>query len=280
MKNLLQLNLALIFIATMLGSCKKDEKKEITDIDVETVRDNAFAESSYSDVLNISDQAAKDGELTTYRLGSGEEGYMSLCATINNDTTLNPHLLTIDFGSENCECSDGKNRRGKILVSYQGQYRDSASMHSFSFDNYYVNDYKIGGTKTVTNMGHNSVGNLFFNISVNGIITSPSAQNLTWTSSRTREWTAGESTAGIIGWLDDVYKIDGTASGTSFNGTGFTAEITEPLVVALNCRWIKQGNLEFTPGSLATRYLNFGAGICDNDATVTINGNTYSITLR
>jgi hypothetical protein len=280
MKNLIKLNLVLISVASLISSCKKDEKTETTDIDVETVRDNAFAESSYGDALNISDQAAKDGELTTYRIDSNEEGLLSLCATITNDTTLNPHLLTIDFGSENCECTDGKNRRGKILVSYLGQYRDSASIHTFTFDNYYVNDYKIGGTKTVTNMGHNNNGNLFFNISVNGVITNPSAQNLTWTSSRTREWTEGESTSGFLGWFDDVYKINGAANGTSFNGTGFTANITEPLVVALNCRWIKQGKLEFTSGSLATRYFDYGSGSCDNAATVTINGTTYNISLR
>ena len=44
-------------------------------------------------------------------------------------------------------------------------------------------------------------------------------------------------------------------------------------------RHFTQGVLEHTPAGKATRYIDYGNGVCDNKATVTINGNTYAITL-
>jgi hypothetical protein len=44
-------------------------------------------------------------------------------------------------------------------------------------------------------------------------------------------------------------------------------------------RHFTQGTLEHTPGGKATRYIDFGNGTCDDQATVTINGTTYTITL-
>ena len=39
------------------------------------------------------------------------------------------------------------------------------------------------------------------------------------------------------------------------------------------------GVLEHTPGGKATRYIDYGNGSCDDQATVTINGHVYTITL-
>ncbi len=49
--------------------------------------------------------------------------------------------------------------------------------------------------------------------------------------------------------------------------------------IQMSCRNIVAGQLAITPDGKATRYINFGTGTCDNDATVTINGNVYNITL-
>ncbi len=275
---LLVMSMATVFILFTSG-CKKDDKNE-KDQDTGSAVDHAFAEATYDDVNTISDQAAITGALWTYKSGGMENTLLSNCATITHDTTITPKLLIIDFGTSNCLCSDGRYRRGRILVTYSGAYRDSSSSHTISFNNYYVNDYKVDGSKTVTNGGHNSNGNLFFNISVNGLITAPGGQTLDWNSTRVREWTQGEST--IFDWTDDVYQITGTASGNSFLGKNFTASISSPLVVALNCRWIKDGDLEFTPAGLYTRYIDYGhiGGNCDRLAKVTINGYDFIIELR
>src|SRR5436190_6315722 len=126
-----------------------------TDNDTQSASDNSFAESTSSDVANISAQSEDNGVTGSY----GDSTYsflLSPCASISIDNISNPYRLIIDFGTANCLCYDGKHRRGKILVSYTGLYRDSASSHTITFDNYYVNNYKVDGTQTVINNGHNA----------------------------------------------------------------------------------------------------------------------------
>ena len=275
-KGLMYVILLTIGSAVLISGCKKD-KEDPLDADVSSASDNSFAESTFDDIANIADQAGDNDSLSTYRSGDTDVRLLSTCATVTKDTTVVPHTITINFGTTNCLCVDNKNRRGKIIISNTGQYRDSAGSHSIIFDNYYVNDNKVEGTKTIVNKGHNSSGNLWFQITVNGVITNTSAQTLTWNSNRTREWINGENTFNLS---DDVYRLAGTASGTSFTGISYTAAITSPLVVALNCRWVKQGVIAFTPAGKATRTLDYGNGTCDNNATVSINGMTYNITLK
>ena len=133
--------------------------------------------------------------------------------------------------------------------------------------------------KTITNMGRNANNNLHYSISVqNASVTSPQNKTITWQSSRDREWIAGEST--LLDPTDDVYLITGSASGTGSAGNSFTVTITEALRVALNCKWITAGKLTLQPQNLSARYIDYGTGACDNDATVTVNGSTYNVELN
>lgn len=259
-------------------SCTKNNNSDNTDNETQSASDNSFAQSTNDDVTTISTQSEDDG--VTGSFSDSSYGYLlSPCANVSIDNISNPHRLIIDFGTSNCRCLDGKYRRGKILVAYTGVYRDSGSTHTISFDNYYVNDYKVDGTQTVINNGHNSSGNLSFAIQVNSTITDTSGNTLTYTSERTREWVAGETTNGLLGWRDDVYSITGTASGTAFDGTQFTCNITSPLIVALNCRWVEEGKVDFKPSGKLTRTIDYGNGDCDNKATVTIAGASFNILL-
>ncbi|MGZ4035817.1 MAG: hypothetical protein ACXVPU_04895 [Bacteroidia bacterium] len=263
-------------VGILFTSCRK-QKDDPKDSDTSAAADNALAEGTYNDVHNIADEAAT-GSLTSYLTvnNSEQKAYLSTCATITNDTTVTPHILTIDFGAVNCLCNDGRNRRGKINVSYSGHYRDSTAVHTITFTNYYVNDNQIMGTKTVTNNGHNSAGHLTYSVSVNGTIIKADGKTITWTSNRTREWIVGESTPT---WTDDVYLITGSASGSSSAGGSFTMNITTALKKEIGCHHFVSGTLELTPTGKYTRYVDYGSGACDNLATVTINGNVYNITL-
>lgn len=264
-------------VGMLFTSCRRD--KDEKDTDTSSASDNALAEGTYNDVNNIADEAAS-GNLSSYLTPSPSDNksILSACATITHDTTVTPRILTIDFGTSNCLCNDGRYRRGIINVSYSGHYRDSASTHTISFTNYYVNDNQVLGTKTVTNNGHNSAGHLSYSISVNGqIIKASGGGTITWTSTRTREWIIGEST---LIWNDDVYLITGSANGSNAAGVSYSMNITSPLRKEIGCRHLVSGQLSLTPSGKPTRYVDFGSGACDDQATVTINGNVYNITLR
>lgn len=265
----------------MFTGCRRDEE----DADTSAASDNALAEAIYSDVTNIADEAGRTGGLSNYRTGDPNNGgVLSTCATVtvNSVNTADQDTITVDFGSVNCTCNDGRNRRGQVIVYYSGNYIDSASVHTVTFNNYYVNDHQVLGTKTVTNLGHNAAGHLVYDINVNGTIHLASNQGtITWTSQRQREWTTGENTPLL--WSDDMYSITGSASGTSAAGENFTVNITSPLIrnMQVGCRrHFTQGVVQVTPGSRPMRTIDFGTGACDDLATVTINNNTYTIHLR
>lgn len=282
-----------VFVVCVFGlllalfSCEKESVKDttdsFTDSDVTTATDNGLVESVFGDVENIADQAS-EGQLISFmpevNLNDSKpvSHVKSSCATITHDTISSPRLLTIDFGASNCLCNDGKNRRGEILVSYSGRYRDTGSVHTISFNNYFVNDNEVLGSKSVTNNGRNNSNKISFSIEVDGkLIKANTSDTIEWMSSRTRTWEEGDST--LINWLDDVYSITGTSSGINSAGVSYTANITAPLVRALNCRWFESGTLEITPQGKLTRILDYGSGDCDANATVTISGMSFPIVL-
>ncbi|HTL81270.1 MAG TPA: hypothetical protein VL651_06180 [Bacteroidia bacterium] len=267
-------------VALTFSSCRR----ETEDNDTNTAGDNAFAESAFNDVTNISDEAGYTGTLSNYRLANSEGIIASSCATITFDSanTANQDTIHINFGTTDCTCNDGRTRRGEIIVFYSGRYRDSASTHTITFNDYYVNDNHVMGTKTVVNNGHNAAGHLVYTITVTDgrIDLANNGGTIYWNSTRQREWTSGEST---MIWSDDVYSITGTASGEGTDGHHFDVLITSPLIrnMTLGCRrHFVQGTLKLTPDNKPERIVDFGSGACDDIATVTINNHVYTIHLR
>ena len=155
------------------------------------------------------------------------------------------------------------------------RYRDVGTVITVTLDNYHVDDYHVTGTKTITNNGTNAFGNLYYTVVVSGAsITHPTGSwTSTWESTRTREWTAGEST---LVHFDDEYMITGTASGVNRQGNNYNLTITSPLKVEFDCSWITQGELELEPDGKPTRYIDYGSGACDNNVNVMVNGNTFT----
>ncbi len=268
--------LLLVFVFT-LQSCTKRRANRST----VTSQDFAMMENSFNDIFKVTEDALKDNDLE--KSSSGLSAFGSNCATVTvspafPDTTF-PKTVTIDFGSTNCTDNYGTNRRGIITATVSGYYRTPGTVISVTTQNFYHNDNKVEGTKTITNLGQNSAGNTHFSIEIdNGKVTYTNGDITTYESSRIREWVLGEQTQGLFGVLDDEYDITGTASGVNRNGLNYTMEITSPLRVAVICRWIKKGTIEIQPEDLHLRTVDFGTGDCDAAATVEINGNVYNIT--
>lgn len=258
----------------LFTGCRKPEN----DNDTAVATDNSIAETESNQVIDAAQSTMIDNGLgRVMNPGSSHATLLPSCASVTLDTIA--HNITVNFGTTNCLCSDwdGKYRRGIIQIHYTGHYSDSGTVIHITTQDYFVNDNEYTFDKTVTNMGHNSLGQPYFNIHVaTSTVVTPTGQ-ITWTSDRVRTWTSGSTTTTPY---DDVYEITGTASGTSRNGTDFTIIITSPLVKEIGCRWITQGNMEIAPQGLATRFVDFGSGNCDSEAKVTVNGVTFTINLN
>lgn len=275
MKKILFYGIALGLIA--LSACRRNHD-ELTG-GAQSTEDNALAQEVYDDVFKLIDEDAQQKP----------ELRGPACATVTWTFTpvdTFPATMTIDFGTTGCAgINDPRIRTGKIIVTFSGRYRTPSTVMNVSFDNYTVNGYGVEGTKTITNNGRNTAGNLSYTVQVtNGKITAPDGTFFTYNSTRTREWIEGEATTfltdGLLGVQDDVYLVTGNASGVNRNGNAFTAEITTPLRRELSCRWFVSGVCEFTPANLQTRVIDFGNGNCDNQATLSVGNYSTSITLH
>lgn len=270
--------IAIFCIATMVAfvSCKKD-KDESSDSDLKLTKLDSEAEYAFEQLDDMADEAYAD--LTTKSKSTDLlQGIFGPCATKTIDTVSIPHILTIDFGTTNCLCNDGRNRRGQIILSYTGHYNDSGSYKSFTFNNYFVNDNQILGTKTKINNGKNTAGNWTFSTVVNGqVIFVGNADTISWNANRNIEWIAGANTPTRF---DNEYLITGSSSGTKLNNTSYTKQITTPLHKKVSCHNFVSGIVVVTPSNKPQRIIDYGNGACDNLAQITINGNTFTIVLH
>jgi len=275
MKKQIFKSLIAITAVAVLNSCQKEKN----DTDLTSANNMALADESYNDVNNIADEAANDGTVS-YKTDD-TNSLLAGCATVTRDTVSMPHVCTIDFGTTGCTGVDGKVRKGKIIVTYDGRYRDAGTTITITFDNYSVNNNQVTGTKTIHNDGVNGDGNISFSISVNGqVVLANGAGTVTWSSTRTREWIAGSNTSSRD---DDQYSITGSATGTAANGDVFTATIQDALIrnLAPGCRrHFVKGVVLLQRTGKPDRTLDFGNGNCDDVAVVTINGVSHTIILH
>ncbi len=278
----LTLGIALVAIvsAGIFSSCKKKEKIEEQDKDTAGAADQSLASTTVNDMTSISDEAGKNYSVSSFKTADPNGLLATSCATVTLDTMAAAKTITVNFGATNCYCNDERFRRGSLIISFTGKYRDSLTVITITPQNYYVNDNQVTGSKTITNKGHNAANHLVYEINANiQVIKANNGGTISWQSNRQREWLTGEST---FTWADDIYSITGSANGTASNGNSFSSVITSPLIrnMSIGCRrHFTQGTVEHTPSGKATRYIDYGNGACDNQATVTINGNTYTITL-
>ena len=257
-----------------LTACNKDQKDSE---DTGYASDHATLEKTFSDAQSVTDEADADGNLSNFKIVPGNTT-LSNCATITRDTISLPHVLTVDFGSSNCLCSDGIYRRGQLIVTYTGAYREIGRTHTITFNNYFSNDNQVTGTKTVAYLANDASGNPKFDITVDGaIILASNNGTISWTSARTRTWLSGFNTKT---WNDDVFEINGSGTITRANGKIFAIDITTPLHIARDCRWIESGVVNVVPDGGNTRTIDYGNGACDALAEFSVNGKTYSVTLK
>ncbi len=246
----------------MVAGCKKDSVKVNTVNDTSVEQSSILAEQTFNDIGNYSVSAMSAGK----SMMSPDAG----CLQVSFDLTALPYKLVLDFGATNCKCEDGLYRRGKIIVSCAGAFGDSLTTLTTTFENFYVSDNEINGTRSLKNKGHNAAGHLNWDVAVDGsIVLAAGGGTIYYQASHNSEMTEGEYTPAFS---DNVFSVSGSASGTAVTGQAFASQITTPLISKLSCAYFVSGVVEITPATGAVRILNCGNGECDNIATITVNG--------
>jgi hypothetical protein len=187
-----------------------------------------------------------------------------------------PNTITLDYSDAGCT-KNGRTFKGKVVINQTNPMNIAGAVRTISFDNFFIENVQLEGSKTVTSVGINTSGLPNFNVSVDETLTYPDGSVATHSATRVRTMTEGSATATR---LDDVWTITGQGEGINRNGDAYTTTITTPLVKRNPCAWIGEGVIEFSRNNL-TRTLDFGDGTCDRDATITLaDGTVKDVKIR
>jgi hypothetical protein len=317
-KILLSLGTIVLAGGLLFTSCRKKEKSEPKeqDNDYSTASDNSLAETAANDAMSMGSQLSENsGVLTTYKSLPGAPNvflpenimFASACTSITPGPGLVPSSYTINFGTSGCLGTDGRVRKGKLIYDFSqsavgaDRYRKPGFKMTITSQSYEVDGNGIVLTKTVTNTTPNSIPqgtnpgtNITWAISANATVSKSGGGTITWVCNRTKELTntndancyKGQTQA--IDWTKAIVKLNGTASGTNAGNETYSA-VAHDLVRDFNCapngltphrHPFISGTVVYTPGSKATRTINYGSGTCDFNATVEVNGNTYTLSIQ
>jgi len=180
--------------------------------------------------------------------------------------------LTIDFGDTGCEGNDGVVRSGKIIATFEGEYREPGSSVSVTLENYTADEHTFTGTKSVTNMREED-GHFKYTITVENASIEGSDGVFSWESSHTVERIEGNDTRRPY---DDVYQVTGQSSGVNRRGIAFEKTIESPLIKDRKVRCLSNfvsGIVTLTNDDGGVVSIDYGDGTCDRQATLTINDN-------
>ncbi len=277
-----------------LASCQKENSQTGSDEEQEQeasrVSGEADAEAEivfnglFDDAMGVNDEVGIGG--------TGVFGRINACPTVTvirqNAPNLFPATVILDFGAAGCVAPDGHFRKGKVIIVYTNRLLIPGATATTTFDGFYIDSIKVEGIHKIHNTGTGTVTSPIlrqFTVDVDSAkLTKPSGNFVEWKSHKVITQIEGLGTNVPI---DDIFKIEGFSSGRVRRGAllvRWESNIREPLIKRFFCRWISKGIVRTIRVAAAANSpwiaeLNFGAGTCDNQAVLTINGIPHQITL-
>lgn len=261
-------------LSMFILSCSKDDSssselidaKVSTRIDVATEDVAKIVEDQYA--LQANPGAGKNA-LETQALPP--------CATVTVVLTATTWTRTVVF--DNCTLPNGNVLDGIIIASGSLNFDTPSYTISYSFVDFHHNNILIEGNRTVVRTQQSTATLATIHpvttMSIDMTVTFPNGNVYHRVGNRVREMIEGFGTPMI--WADNVFSISGSWTTTFPAGTQ-TSTITTPLRVEADCPHIVSGVVTIVRND-NTATLDYGNGDCDNQAALTVNGNTTIITL-
>lgn len=265
--------------ALTLSSCSnEDTENTIVPGDSESLietRKSGEIDMLSEEVSTVIEEVYTKDELLSNSRTFDVVSYLPDCITITTIITTTSKEKTIDFG-EGCELPNGHILKGIIYMSYQKDMTALTKEISVSFQGFYVNDVNIEGTKSVFRVRSNDNGNPQSTFNVDIVVTWPDGSYASRIGIRFREWIEGY---GSGNWSDNVFLITGNRTTTFRNGNIRVGEVIQALRRELVCNFLVSGIINLQRNN-NTVTLDFGDGLCDNEAIATLpDGTTHIIYL-
>jgi hypothetical protein len=263
-----------------LTSCSKKEIMEI-DNESQSVVDNAIADQEFMALVPSVYQSA----LATKGTGAQNASFTPSCdslAYVSGDTISfipNP-VYSVDFSNTSCSllAADGKKRSGKIQVRLTGKIKIPGSQMILKFTNYTASGISYSCDSLVMINKGSGTDNTSFNVQLVKGVCKTDSFLIKYEFDRTVSYFPKGDPAGT----DAVTYIFGQSSGTNRQGVDFSTNVAQEtsLVKHKTCPYIDKGIMELTPKGFKQRKVDFGNGICDDEATFTVNENTVAFRLK
>ena len=302
--SLTYLLLTSLFISLFISSCQKEKSLDgnlETQASMASSESDAEAEIIFNDVfdntIGVNDDVGMAGTGVFGRSATGDpygnntaarpDSVRCFTITVTRLTSAPfPVRIVINFGTTGCVGRDGRVRKGKIIIEYTNRLIQPGAVATTTFDGFYIDNIKVEGTHRISNTSTVNVNRQFTVDVINAKLTKPNGNFTEWESHKVITQIEGLGTP--LFPLDDIFKIEGSASGNAKRGAllvAWQSTITVPLIKKFNCRWIVEGRVRTVrinnnTNSPWVAILDFGNGNCDNQATITINGVTHQITLH
>jgi len=274
MKNTRKLTfLACITIASIaVVSCNTNETPEIPAPNISLIQDDIVISQSFEDLDNLTLKVLGNSGLAARSEVSLPSGDICPNAEVTMDKVNKK--ITVDF-KEGCTSDDGTVRKGKLVITYNGNLLFPGAKIVTSFEGYEVDGHKIEGTRTLTNKG--------VDLNANSIDLEIKIDNakVTWPDKTFVTFTSNQSRTLILGPEGYEASATGTASGVSREGSNFTTIVTDPLMVNQTC--IISGITVPSSGILIYKYdnkevsLDYGDGTCDKSILVSYPGGSKEL---
>jgi len=275
MKNLKTVLVSILAVAAIvaLNSCNKSD----------TSSESGTTKTTISDFANLVTSFASDfeDELIGAEESNLKSASLANCFTVtvnkNENGAFYPRNWTVEYSGGDCVSFNGNIKKGKIQVNLSDFWKNEGALRTVSFEDYFFNNNKIVGTKTILNTGLNERGNLTFTKTVkDASLTYEDGTSISWECTKFSEMIGGNST---FLFADDVWSVTGTGIGVNLDKKNYTMTITTPLIYKNGCFYPVSGivTIDTVGGDMQT--IDYGSGDCDNLATVTIAGVTTEIKL-
>ncbi|HYI78332.1 MAG TPA: hypothetical protein VEW65_11995 [Chryseolinea sp.] len=276
--------LSLIASIGLVSSCKEDEER-LTASDSQDISEEAITDSYFQDADDIGGVAIGSPSADQYNGGrtsgtitiSDDRCHCAIVTLESNGTIEAPQgIITVDFGAG---CIDARLnvRKGKLKFAYNGKRFQPESTVVMTTDNYSINDIKLEGTRTLTNVQGSTDDAPKFNVVLaNGKAIFQDGSFAVRESDITLEWIRAANPS------NDYLLIDqaSTASGTTRGGRSYSVSLSEGLKYKRFCGLAVEGVKKYIIDEEKEIVIDYGNGECDNAVTITVNGVTHNINVN
>jgi len=288
---------ALLIVGSILVSCQKnsDLKSATTSTSVNT---RLSSVSNLQNLINKDDAEQLDISLALATSTTGQSSdVVKNCApivTYDNPPGVYPRTVTVDFGSVNCyQPKTGLTRRGKTLTTYFGDMSDTTSLSYYTqtYDNYYVNDVLIEGEVKVAHNSRNQDPQNVYRYTYNNRKATQTNGDYTIMNGAKRlvKLVSDGEYPGPLAYTGN-FKVTGIILGDVLEG-GVGYQYRDSIdqdkgLTYQDCQFPVKGLLYIDFTNHSSWLIDYSSGtsgtgtvVCDDQATITVDGVTTPITL-